>query len=176
MSTASRCRLTAPHLPARPICPSSSCCRKSLGSTSTSLTPRAAWPAPAIWRSPLSCMCARVTRRAIRRSGQADGGSRFPRCRMSRSWPTWTPPSSGRCAHGGNAGKVGITGFCWGGRHHLAVCKALIPQCQGGCRLVRSPGGARPPRSRRAHPVDIAARLGGPVLGLYGGAGHRDPP
>ena len=69
-------------------------------------------------------------------------------------------------ANGGDAGKVGITGFCWGGR--IVWLYAAHGPVQAGVawygRLVGT-GTALTPR----HPVDIAADLRGPVLGLYGG-------
>lgn len=71
-------------------------------------------------------------------------------------------------ANGGDASRVGVTGFCWGGRitwlyaaHNPAVRAAVA--WYG--RLV---GNASPNTPR--HPVDIAAGLAAPVLGLYGGA------
>ncbi|WP_019139530.1 dienelactone hydrolase family protein [Noviherbaspirillum massiliense] len=69
--------------------------------------------------------------------------------------------------NGGNAGKVGITGFCWGGRITWLYC-AHNPKVKAGVawygRLVGDKN-ARTPQ----HPVDIAADLKVPVLGLYGG-------
>jgi carboxymethylenebutenolidase len=70
-------------------------------------------------------------------------------------------------ANGGNTAKLGVTGFCWGGRitwlysaHNLGV-KAGVAWYG---RLVGA-GSALTPQ----HPVDLAGRLNGPVLGLYGG-------
>ncbi len=69
--------------------------------------------------------------------------------------------------HGADVGKVGITGFCWGGRI-VWLYAAHNPQLQAGVawygRLV---GNATPLTPR--HPVDVAAGLKAPVLGLYGG-------
>lgn len=69
--------------------------------------------------------------------------------------------------NGGRATGVGITGFCWGGRITWLYA-AHNPNVKAGVawygRLV---GTAEP--LRPVHPVDIAARLNGPVLGLYGG-------
>lgn len=68
---------------------------------------------------------------------------------------------------GADVGKVGITGFCWGGRI-VWLYAAHNPQLQAGVawygRLV---GNATPLTPR--HPVDVAAGLKAPVLGLYGG-------
>jgi len=69
-------------------------------------------------------------------------------------------------ANGGDAGRAAVTGFCWGGRitwlyaAHGPV-KAAVAWYG---RLVGQTGG-RTPR----HPVDVAATLAAPVLGLYGG-------
>ena len=69
--------------------------------------------------------------------------------------------------NGGRATGVGITGFCWGGRITWLYA-AHNPNVKAGVawygRLV---GTAEP--LRPVHPVDIAAKLNGPVLGLYGG-------
>ena len=70
-------------------------------------------------------------------------------------------------ANGGDVGKLGVTGFCWGGRitwlysAHQAQVKAGVAWYG---RLV---GAANPLQPK--HPVDVAASLNGPVLGLYGG-------
>lgn len=67
----------------------------------------------------------------------------------------------------GDLNKVGITGFCWGGRITWLAC-AQIPQMKAGVawygRLVGDKSDNFP-----LHPVDIAATLKAPVLGLYGG-------
>ena len=72
--------------------------------------------------------------------------------------------------NGGNIDKLGITGFCWGGRiawlyavHNRRV-KAAVAWYG---RLVGDKTAMTP-----AHPIDIAATLKTPVLGLYGG---KDP-
>jgi carboxymethylenebutenolidase len=69
-----------------------------------------------------------------------------------------------------NTKKLGITGFCWGGRI-VWLYAAHNPQLKAGVawygRLVpndRSPRNALQPK----HPIDIAATLKVPVLGLYG--------
>lgn len=70
--------------------------------------------------------------------------------------------------HGGDAGKLAITGFCWGGRitwlyaAHQPRLKAAVAWYG---RLV---GAASPNNPRQ--PVDLAGQLKAPVLGLYGGA------
>jgi carboxymethylenebutenolidase len=67
----------------------------------------------------------------------------------------------------GDANKLAITGFCWGGRI-VWLYSAHNPQLKAGVawygRLVGSPDELHP-----THPVDIAAQLKAPVLGLYGG-------
>lgn len=71
-------------------------------------------------------------------------------------------------ANGGDVRKLGVTGFCWGGRQTWLYA-AHNPAVKAGVawygRLVGE-GTALTPR----HPVDIAGQLKGPVLGLYGAA------
>ena len=68
---------------------------------------------------------------------------------------------------GGNTDRLGITGFCWGGRITWMYA-AYNPNVKAGAawygRLVGDKTALTP-----AHPVDIAATLKGAVLGLYGG-------
>ena len=67
----------------------------------------------------------------------------------------------------GNIEKLGITGFCWGGRivwlyaAHSAQLKAGVAWYG---RLVGKASELQP-----KHPIDVAASLKTPVLGLYGG-------
>jgi len=71
-------------------------------------------------------------------------------------------------ANGGNVKKVGITGFCWGGRItwlYAAHSKSVKAGVAWYGRLV---GQSTPVTPK--HPVDVAAQLNGPVLGLYGSA------
>ncbi|WP_025918025.1 dienelactone hydrolase family protein [Herminiimonas sp. CN] len=74
-------------------------------------------------------------------------------------------------AHGGNAGKLGVTGFCWGGRIAWLYA-AHNPRVKAGVawygRLVASTSGNNPALTPH-QPIDIAASLQVPVLGLYGG-------
>ncbi|BAZ33228.1 twin-arginine translocation pathway signal [Cylindrospermum sp. NIES-4074] len=67
----------------------------------------------------------------------------------------------------GNAQKLGITGFCWGGRITWLYA-AHNPQVKAGVawygRLVGEATELTP-----RHPIDIASELKVPVLGLYGG-------
>lgn len=76
-------------------------------------------------------------------------------------------------ANGGDAGKLGITGFCWGGRVTWLYC-AHNPKVRAGVawygRLTGEKTALAP-----AHPLDIAAELKVPVLGLYGGKDNGIP-
>ncbi len=67
----------------------------------------------------------------------------------------------------GNADRLGITGFCWGGRITWLYA-AHNPKVKAGVawygRLVGDKTNLTP-----NHPVDIASNLKVPVLGLYGG-------
>lgn len=71
-------------------------------------------------------------------------------------------------ANGGDAKKLGVTGFCWGGRQ-VWLYAAHNPAIKAGVawygRLVGQASDLNP-----KHPVDVAAGLHGPVLGLYGAA------
>ena len=70
-------------------------------------------------------------------------------------------------ANGGDTARVGITGFCWGGRVTW-LYSAHNPAVKAGVawygRLVGASTDLTP-----KHPVDIAPILHGKVLGLYGG-------
>ena len=67
---------------------------------------------------------------------------------------------------GGDVSKLGITGFCWGGRI-VWLYAAHNPKLKAGVawygRLVGVPAELTP-----KHPVDIGGALHAPVLGLYG--------
>jgi carboxymethylenebutenolidase len=69
-------------------------------------------------------------------------------------------------SQGADTGRLGVTGFCWGGRITWLYA-AHNPAVKAGVawygKLV-GPISARQP----AHPVDLAGRLQAPVLGLYG--------
>ncbi len=69
-------------------------------------------------------------------------------------------------AHGGDAARVGVTGFCWGGR--IAWLYAAHGPVKAAVawygRLVGNASALTP-----KHPVEIAPILKAPVLGLYGG-------
>lgn len=70
-------------------------------------------------------------------------------------------------ANGGDASKVGITGFCWGGRITWLYA-AHSPAVKAGVAWYGRLVGASSELTPR-HPVDMAQQLKGPVLGLYGG-------
>jgi carboxymethylenebutenolidase len=69
--------------------------------------------------------------------------------------------------NGGDLKRVGVTGFCWGGR--ITWLAATLPQVKAGVawygRLIGDKTEINP-----RQPVDLAADLKAPVLGLYGGA------
>lgn len=70
-------------------------------------------------------------------------------------------------ANGGDVSKAGITGFCWGGRITWLYA-AQGPVKAGVAWYGRLVGNASDLTPR--HPVDLAATLKAPVLGLYGAA------
>jgi carboxymethylenebutenolidase len=73
----------------------------------------------------------------------------------------------------GDVAKLGITGFCWGGRIvwlYAAHSKQLKAGAAWYGRLVGEPSENTP-----KHPVNIAADLKAPVLGLYGGKDQGIP-
>jgi carboxymethylenebutenolidase len=67
-----------------------------------------------------------------------------------------------------NAAKLGVTGFCWGGRI-VWLYAAHNPELKAGVawygRLVGQPDELHP-----KNPIDLVSQLKCPVLGLYGGA------
>ena len=70
-------------------------------------------------------------------------------------------------ANGGNLAKVGITGFCWGGRItwlYAEQSKNVKAGVAWYGRLVGTASALTP-----KHPLDLAAEIKAPVLGLYGG-------
>jgi len=69
--------------------------------------------------------------------------------------------------NGGDLKRVGVTGFCWGGR--VTWLSATLPQVRAGVAWYGRLIGEKTEGNPR-HPVDIAAELKAPVLGLYGGA------
>jgi carboxymethylenebutenolidase len=76
-------------------------------------------------------------------------------------------------AHGGDGRRLGITGFCWGGRI-VWLYAAHNARLQAGVAWYgRLFGGADALHPRQ--PLDVAASLKAPVLGLYGGADQGIP-
>lgn len=77
-------------------------------------------------------------------------------------------------ANGGDTGRLGITGFCWGGRITWLYA-AHNPRVKAGVawygRLTSASSELTP-----KHPLDLADKLNGPVLGLYGGQDKGIPP
>ncbi len=69
--------------------------------------------------------------------------------------------------NGGDLKRVGVTGFCWGGR--ITWLSATLPQVKAGVAWYGCVIGEKTENSPR-HPVELAAELKAPVLGLYGGA------
>ena len=69
--------------------------------------------------------------------------------------------------------KLGITGFCWGGRI-VWLYAAHSPKLRAGVawygRLTGQPTELQP-----KHPIDVVADLHAPVLGLYGGQDQGIP-
>nr|MBF0684197.1 dienelactone hydrolase family protein [Pseudomonas sp.] len=69
--------------------------------------------------------------------------------------------------HGGDTSRLGVIGFCWGGRitwlyaAHSAQIKAGV----AWYGKLQGPHDELKPQ----HPVDVAGQLRAPVLGLYGG-------
>ena len=67
---------------------------------------------------------------------------------------------------GADTAKLGVTGFCWGGRITWLYA-AHNPGVKAGVawygRLVGQPNPLQP-----SNPVELAAKINGPVLGLYG--------
>jgi carboxymethylenebutenolidase len=76
-------------------------------------------------------------------------------------------------SNGGDTGRLGVTGFCWGGRivwmyaAHSSKVKAGVAWYG---RLITPPTEMAP-----KNPIDIAGELKAPVLGLYGGKDQGIP-
>jgi carboxymethylenebutenolidase len=71
---------------------------------------------------------------------------------------------------GFEASKLGITGFCWGGRITWLYA-AHNPGVKAGVAWYGRLGGS-PTALSPTNPIDLVGQLNGPVLGLYGG---QDP-
>lgn len=75
--------------------------------------------------------------------------------------------------NGGDTGRVGITGFCWGGRITWLYA-AHNPKIRAGVAWYGRLVGQETPLTPR-HPIDIAPKLTVPVLGLYGAKDNGIP-
>lgn len=65
--------------------------------------------------------------------------------------------------------RIGIVGFCWGGRQ-VWLYIAHNPAIKAGVAWYGGPLIAAPTALRPCNPIDVAAELKAPVLGLYGGS------
>lgn len=70
--------------------------------------------------------------------------------------------------HGGDAARVAVTGFCWGGRHTWLYA-AHSPRVKAAVAWYGRLEGQRTALQPR-HPLDVVGELKAPVLGLYGAA------
>lgn len=75
--------------------------------------------------------------------------------------------------NGGDPHRLGITGFCWGGRIVWLYC-AHNPRVRAGVAWYGRLDGEVNGRTPR-WPIDVAAELMAPVLGLYGGKDQGIP-
>jgi len=76
--------------------------------------------------------------------------------------------------NGGDPARLGITGFCWGGRIAW-LYGAHNPKLRAAVAWYGRLDGEVNERTPR-HPLDIVAELRAPVLGLYGGKDQGIPP
>ena len=70
--------------------------------------------------------------------------------------------------NGGDLKRLGITGFCWGGRVTWLAAEQFS-QIRAGVAWYGRLEGEKTENSP-THPIDLVAQLKAPVLGLYGGA------
>ncbi|MGD1871878.1 MAG: dienelactone hydrolase family protein [Mastigocoleus sp.] len=73
----------------------------------------------------------------------------------------------------GNVEKLGITGFCWGGRI-VWLYAAHSPQLKAGVAWYGRLTGERNPLQPQ-YPIDVAGLVKAPILGLYGGKDESIP-
>jgi carboxymethylenebutenolidase len=73
----------------------------------------------------------------------------------------------------GDAARVGVTGFCWGGRITWLYA-AHSPKLKAGVAWYGRLAG-EPTQLQPKYPLDLAAELQAPVLGLYGGQDQGIP-
>ncbi len=76
-------------------------------------------------------------------------------------------------SQGGDGARLMITGFCWGGRITWLYA-AHNPKLKAGVAWYGRIDGA-PTEMTPKHPIDVAASLHAPVLGLYGGKDQGIP-
>lgn len=69
--------------------------------------------------------------------------------------------------NGGNVKKIGVTGFCWGGRQTWLYA-AHNPDVKAGVAWYGKLEGQPTPLAPK-QPIDVVGELKAPVLGLYGG-------
>jgi len=74
---------------------------------------------------------------------------------------------------GADVDKLGVTGFCWGGRI-VWLYAAHSPRLRAGIAWYGRLDGARN-ELQPQYPIDLAAKLKAPVLGLYGAADEGIP-
>ncbi|MFA7268003.1 MAG: dienelactone hydrolase family protein [Sterolibacterium sp.] len=75
--------------------------------------------------------------------------------------------------HNGDPARLGITGFCWGGRI-VWLYAAHNPRLKAGVAWYGKLGGESNSNTPR-HPLQLAGELQAPVLGLYGGQDQGIP-
>jgi carboxymethylenebutenolidase len=75
--------------------------------------------------------------------------------------------------NGGNTGKLGITGFCWGGRI-VWLYAAHNPKLGAGVAWYGRLSGQKSELTPN-NPLDLVGELKAPVLGLYGGKDQGIP-
>jgi len=75
--------------------------------------------------------------------------------------------------NGGDLSRLGITGFCWGGRITWLYA-AHQPKLKAGVAWYGRVKGEASELNPK-HPLDVAAELKAPVLGLYGGQDQGIP-
>ena len=68
---------------------------------------------------------------------------------------------------GADAGRVGVTGFCWGGRITWLYA-AHSPAVKAGVAWYGRLNSPAPTPLQPRHPIDLVGQLQAPVLGLYG--------
>src|SRR5512134_3072295 len=83
------------------------------------------------------------------------------------------PPSPLPRAPEGDIKKLGITGFCWGGRITWLYCTHSTDVKAGVAWYGKLVGDASAKTPR--HPIDVVGKLNAPVLGLYGAADQGIP-